>query len=547
LLGLDGATFDLLMPWVREGKLPHLKRILSSSAYGELNSTIPCTTPVAWSTVFTGKNAGKHSIYDFRESFHRNQKRPLISLKSIQGATLWHIFSHFGKRSVLLNVPLTYPPEPLNGVMVSGMMTPDENVDYTFPLQLKKEISARFPNYRINIDISKYDTRFHQDALSFLEEVEKSFSTRRDLLFYLMENERWDFLFAVFVLPDRIQHLFWKYIDPKNDSFRSSKAGKEIYERIVSLYSMEDKFLGEIYDNLAPQDYLFIISDHGFGGTDAYINVNTLLQNWGYLKVKHKAISKKAFFKLWRFGESKPIAKLMPDNIQRLIRKTIRKRRSSFRSEIEELVDYGRTKAFFGSIPSQGIYINIERDKRGIPKNRSKYDIIRNDIKNRLLEIIDPSDGKRVIDTVYFAEELFYGDFVKWAPDIIFIARNYSYLGRQHIGLSENISYYFNEPNGFHRREGIFIAVGPDIESKNINSDLNLQDIAPTVLYALGHPIPIDMDGETITEIFNSKRLDIEEIKKIEKINFNDGWNNIYSDEEAERIYSRLRSLGYIE
>ena len=96
LLGLDGATFDLLLPWIKQGKLPHMEKLLKDGVIAELESTIPCTTPVAWSTVFTGKNPGKHGIFDFRESFHRNPGRPLISLNSIRATRLWKMLNATG-------------------------------------------------------------------------------------------------------------------------------------------------------------------------------------------------------------------------------------------------------------------------------------------------------------------------------------------------------------------------------------------------------------------------------------------------------------------
>ena len=546
LLGLDGATFDLLLPWIKQGKLPHMEKLLKDGVNAELESTIPCTTPVAWSTVFTGKNPGKHGIFDFRESFHRNPGRPLISLNSIRATRLWKMLNATGKKAILLNVPLTFPPEPLDGIMVSGMMTPSEKSKFTYPSEIKGELLARFPDYTVDIDIPKYDTQFLKDGLEFLGDVEKSFKARKDAFFYFLNEKPWDFLFAVFILSDRIQHLFWKYIDPKDNEFRQTEHGQQLHNRILALYQMQDEMIGEIASTLQEYDSLFIISDHGFGGTEAYINVNTLLEKWGYLKLKPKAFGKRVFFKIWEIGESNFAKKLIPDSIQRQVRSRIRKTRSSFKSDLEELIDYDNTKAIFASIPCQGIYINATLSD-GTSMPAEEYGRLRDELKHKLLELIDDKTGEKIMDAVYYREELYSGPYVKWAPDIVFIARNYAYLGRQHIGAPSSISDYRAFPNGFHRPQGIFIACGNGIKTNVRLERFHLQDIAPTILYSLGNPIPSDMDGRVLEDIYTSEYLSDHPILSTDESDSHSESEIVYSQNEAEEIQRRLRSLGYIE
>jgi predicted AlkP superfamily phosphohydrolase/phosphomutase len=133
LLGIDGGTFSLLEPWMDDGTLPNFAKVRAEGAIGPLASTVPPTTPTAWTTCFTGVNPGKHGIYDFRESPLLHPERPLITLSSVKAPRLWHRLNKVGRKTAILNVPITYPPEPLDGCMISGMLTPGPEAEFSYP------------------------------------------------------------------------------------------------------------------------------------------------------------------------------------------------------------------------------------------------------------------------------------------------------------------------------------------------------------------------------------------------------------------------------
>ena len=151
LLGLDGATYDLLDPWMDAGLLPNLKDLLARGAKGVLRSTDPPTTPPAWTSVLTGVNPGKHGIFDFRDSFHRDPRRPLVSSRSMKAPRIWQILNAAGLRTAIMNVPITFPPEPLDGFMISGMMTPNDEADYTYPSELKARLDGMVGHYVVDV------------------------------------------------------------------------------------------------------------------------------------------------------------------------------------------------------------------------------------------------------------------------------------------------------------------------------------------------------------------------------------------------------------
>jgi predicted AlkP superfamily phosphohydrolase/phosphomutase len=548
LLGLDGGTFYLLRPWIEEGLMPNLGKIMEQGAWGDLASTTPATTPPAWSTCVTGKNPGKHGIYDFRESFLRDPQRSLVNSKSLRAKKLWHILSEHGKKVGLVSVPLTYPPEAVNGFTISGLLTPGPESTYTYPPELKDELLNAIGDFVVNIDIPKYDVDALEDALAFLQDILYSLHKRRDAFFHLMAERQWDFFMIVFIFADRIQHLFWKYIDPQTKLY-NTKRGALLREKIRECYGAFDELLGQLVARLDEETQLLIMSDHGFGPTRAWIYVNTFLARLGLLKLKPgKAITKFLFCQAESLGEAPWIKKLLPGTFQRAVRHRIRATRSSFRSEVESAIDWNHTKAFFASIASQGIFINVKRDGLGLVDPGQEYQQLRQYIKEKLLELRDSWTREQVVDKVMFKEEIYSGQEAQFAPDLIFVARKYAYLGRHHFGYIKMIRSADNVPVGFHRANGIFIARGSMIQGGKQIADANIADIAPTVMYALGLPVPDDMDGKVLEGALREEILRNRPVEYAKaELKQEETGEEIYSAEESEKIKERLRSLGYIE
>ena len=548
LLGLDGGTFSLLRPWIEEGLMPNLGKIMDQGTWGDLTSTIPATTPPAWSTCVTGKNPGKHGIYDFRESFLRDPQRSLVNSKSLRAKKLWQILSDHGKKVGLVSVPLTYPPEAVNGFAISGLLTPGPESTYTYPPDLKEQLIRAIGDFVVNIDIPQYDVNALEDALAFLRDILHSLHKRKDAFFHLMAKHEWDFFMIVFIFADRIQHLFWKYIDPQTELYHTKRASL-LREKIRECYRAFDEMLGQLLARLDEETQLLIMSDHGFGPTRAWIFVNTFLARLGLLKLKPgKAITKFLFCQAEGLGEAPLAKRLLPEKFQRAVRHRIRATRSSFRSDVESAIDWDNTKAFFASIASQGIFINVKRNGLGLVDPGQEYGQLREFIKEKLLELRDPWTGEQVVDKVMFKEEIYSGSEAQFAPDLIFVAREYAYLGRQHFGYLKIIRSADKVPVGFHRANGIFIARGSMIQRGKQIQGANIADIAPMVMYTMGLPVPDDMDGKVLEgalreEILRSRPVEYARAE----LGPESEQEEIYSAEESEKIKERLRSLGYIE
>ena len=554
LIGLDGATWTFFKPLMDEGAFPHLQAITERGAWGSLASTNPPTTPPAWSTCVTGLNPGRHGIYDFRESPLKYPDRPLISSRSVQGPKLWHHVNRAGRSAGVLNVPITYPPEPIDAFMISGMMTPSQESDYAQPRDLKDRLQAAIGEYVVNVDIPRYDVEHEDDANEFLDDIIHSFRKRRDAFFWLQSEYSPDFFMAVFIITDRIQHLFWKMMDPAFDDYHTDR-GQRTRERIVAAYQEVDDMLGQVVRGLDGNTDLVLVSDHGFGGTRAWLNVNRWLADEGLLTaMAGKALRWRLFNVAMHLDETSLVRTLMPTPWRRGIRKRIRQTRSSFKNDLEGVIDWDQTQAFFASIPAQGIFINERRD--GVRTSAGCVDpadvpALQARLRDGLLALRDPWDGEPVVDRVWFREEVYHGPETEFAPHVLLVARNYGTLGRQLLGTGQVVETSLNMANGFHRPDGILAALGPSFRAGQHIDDAAIIDVTPTILYDMGLPVPSDLDGRVLTEAFRPgaiKEMDVRAepvttAEVAEATARDDG----YSDAEAAEIEERLRGLGYLE
>jgi len=268
IIGLDGATFDLIAPWANEGKLPNFKKLMKKGTWGELESTIPHVTPPAWTSMTTGKNPAKHGIFEFMGMERTNDEWEfrLYTSRNKKTKEIWNYLGN--KKSIVINLPLTYPPYKINGLMVTGMLTPDTDSNFTYPKELKKEILKLFPSYKIELNWSEYKGKKQK----FLKDLYKMTDERIKLFWYFLKMD-WQFFFFVFIGTDRIQHIIW------DDN------------ELLKYYMYLDEFLGELMKKIKNEDtYLFLVSDHGFSKVKKEVYINTFFVQEGYLslKIKHR-------------------------------------------------------------------------------------------------------------------------------------------------------------------------------------------------------------------------------------------------------------------
>ncbi len=488
VIGLDGATWDLITPWVNAGALPNIERLLNEGVHSELISTLPNFTGPAWTSIFTGKNPGKHGIFDFFD-LRSDDLRP-ISSKDVKSKTLWKILSLYLKRVIVINVPVTYPPAKVNGVIVTGLLTPGEESDFTYPPNLKEELlkSGYVIEPGTNI-LRAFSLSFTDEMISklvgtFNENAEK----KAEVAFKLMQRYDWDLLFIVFEGTDRMGHYLWRE--------QSLDALKKHYQKL-------DLIIGEFQKRVTRNTTVIILSDHGMAQIKKKFYINNWLINRELLRVK-AGITK--IFKYYTLKFGMTCAKLLADlhfPVQGILgSKRVMKRMYQVASP-KNIIDRDRTKAEYPTWTSSGIIVNQEALAK-----KEEYEQLIDCLVSELNDLKDPETGERILEA-FKREALYSGAYVKKAPDII-LDMNPGYDLTNIISLDRKITQNpITDIKGCpevrsatHTKNGVLILHGPNVKKGITLNDKSVYDVAPTILYLLGIPVPSDMDGEVIGDAF---------------------------------------------
>jgi len=493
VIGLDGACMDLIKLWTGEGKLPTFEKLMSEGSYGNLESVTPPLTIPAWNCLATGKNPGKLGCFGFFQKVYGSYDFRL-SASLMKEKDIWDILSDYGKKVFVINAPNVISAHKINGYMIAGFLcVSEENLAYPKSLRdLLRDINYK----RVSPDLIPFLTGSDYKISRMLKETTES---NCKVLFHFLEKD-WDFGFVVFQELDGAGHKFW---DRKNI--------------LLKHYQNMDRKLKEILSKLNDvnnEANIIIVSDHGFGPNKRVFLINEWLIKKGLLKLR-----KKTYFVLI----NTLIRIIKEQNILKILKLLMKFPHllpiyeSLFRRAQMAPILWDKTKAFCCGEWGM-ICVNLSgREPRGIVKEE-EYEQLRTEIIEGLAEISVKA---------YRREELYHGKYLEHAPDIIIQIDDYVNSVAGKIGYNKEFvkGFIFK---GYHNRiNGTFIAWGPNIKENNeINA--KIYDIAPTILHMFGIPIPRDMDGRVLKEIFKGE-LAMREIK--------------YQLDERERIKKKLGEL----
>jgi predicted AlkP superfamily phosphohydrolase/phosphomutase len=547
VVGLDGATFDLLRPWMEAGHLPTLEKLAREGCTGRMTTTVPPVTAPAWTSFMTGKNPGKHGLYDFRKRTKGSYDFVPVSSANREGRAIWDIIGQAGRRVIVVNVPMTYPPQPVNGLMITGMLTPRGRDNFTHPSGLQKELEEKIGKYIIFPE----EVYAKGQVDGFLGALYQAAAKRLEAVRYLMQAYPWDFFMVVFNETDVIQHGLWSCMDadhPRHDPAESHLYG----DAILKFYQWLDRALTEIMAELDSNTLLMVMSDHGAGPLYSFMYANNLLADVGLLQFKKQPLArlKRLSFKLG----------VTPRNVYGLLlkvglgrlRRSLDKRRGGY-SLLKKWflsfsdVDWSRTEAYSVG-PIGQIYINLKgREPQGIVHPGKEYERVRTRITDTLETLSSPGSGESLIKHIYKKEELYWGKHLNDAPDIVFLPRKLETVA---LGDFEFPSNCLIEPaygiSAHHRMEGILLLSGKNIRSGVKLHEAEITDLAPTILYALDLPIPDDMDGKVLTQVFDESALNVRPVRYSDSSSDAAHSGLEYTEEDEEEIVKRLRGLGYL-
>jgi predicted AlkP superfamily phosphohydrolase/phosphomutase len=511
VFGIDGGTWDLMLPLIKAGKLPAVKRLRDLGMYGQLKSTFPYSSFPAWTTAITGVNPGRHGITDFTRRCSGQDKLIFLNSRHRSLPTVFDILSQRRRRVASLGIPATSPPDPINGVMIGGFDCPvavSAHKSMVHPPQLGRVLYRKFGEYPYG-SISEFRITpgwYARARKVLLDNIDK----RQDIFHWLWRQNRWDLFWMVFPETDTAQHHFWNLHDPDSPRHDPQLAA-QFGDTIVQIYQCIDRVLQSFLDVLSGRDTLIVMSDHGFGGAGStVIYLNLWLAQQGYLKFKSGRRAAKSRRDLVDYLLSN-----LPDRLpQWLFRKGSRWMGSLESRRRFSGIDWSNTTAFSeesNSLP--GIWCRLQgRDPKGTVASSQRKQLLE-DIHRKLLSWRCPWTGHPVIKQVHRREEIFSGPYVPMIPDLILepaFIDGYS----QSIGNSRRAAT--DQPiqclprkrqqggkgsgfSGTHRRHGVFIAHGAGVKGGPV-SEIDIVNIAPTILYHLNETIPDWMEGSPVIQ-----------------------------------------------
>lgn len=566
ITGIDGATLNLIIPLVKEGRLPNFGRLINEGACGRLRSVPNQRSAAAWTSLMTGKNPGKHGIYEFYEYVPGTYDIRFLNAGNRNSESLWGLLSRHGKKVIVINVPMTYPAEEVNGILISGLDAPgSKSKGFMYPPGLSRELTEKFGDYLLEPGITGLIVEGRIDEA--IEMLHKELDQKYDITNYLMDTYPWDFFMVVFRSLDAVQHCFWKYMDPLHPGY--TPEGNKLYGNVIcDVYKKLDSFIGKLLAKFDEKVVFMIVSDHGFGRKHcATAQLNQWLESKGYLHMNRRSGS--LLPKRYQSLQAKYLAgiyKAIVGKTSRRFKEKLVKLFPEIRNKVQSRlifagIDWSRTRAYSDHL-FPNIMINLKgREPLGTVEEDEHREIIKK-IKTELLECRDNKTGERIVEAVFEKDEIYSGPYTEYAPDLLVRWREDIIINGIEIENSHHkcSTLSISHPpipgedsriiSGDHQLDGIIFVKGPAIKQNHELKNAEIIDIAPNVHYQLNCPIPDDVDGKIFTKAYErsylTKNLIIEEVIGSELRNGTRS-GSIYSKEDSEAIAERLRNLGYLE
>ena len=356
VLGLDGVPCSLLKKFARNGVMPHVAELLEVGTLAHMKASIPEVSSTSWSTFMTGVNPGRHGIYGFMDLTPENYAWKFPNANDMQSKTIWEIAGEHDKRSVIINVPSTYPAKPLNGKLVAGFVALDLK-KASYPESMYDFLKSM--NYRLDVNASKAVTAMEE----FKDDIMQTFQKRQEAIRSLYDREDCDLFVAAITETDRLHHYLWSALED---------SASPHHEFFINFYRQLDQFIGSFVEQVGEKIPFIMLSDHGFTRIEAEIYLNHFLRQKGYLK----------------------LTKEKPKSFEDL----------DFSSQA------------FALDPSR-IYIHRKNRFANGSVRPEDYENIRNSLKQDLLSI--QVNEKPVIKEVRMKEDLYEGRCYDLAPDLV--------------------------------------------------------------------------------------------------------------------------------
>lgn len=513
ILGLDGATLSLLRPWAEAGELPTFKRLFEESVYGELESTEPPVTIPAWLTFATSRTPEDLDMYGFTH-FNRETRELELTHDRYVSGKLWDVVSDQGGRSVVFNIPGSYPWQGIDGTIIAA--APEYKESYAYPEERWDELVDLVDGYKLRIDAESGTEEYVEQGLDL---VEKRFTAFE----HFIQEENPDLAVGLIRAPDRIAHHYWnEEVSADND--------------LLAVYRAVDRRLGEFLDRHEDEN-IVIMSDHGFEAVETYFAVNHVLEQHGFATLTDSGSTGRAALGKLRVAARRALSKveLLTFVRRHVPEETVRSVPSGSTLGLDNALSLGRidwdeTVALADSGGKTALIYAFEEDA-------DERERVLSDIETALHDAASAAE----ID-VTFTPTRRTGVHT---PDLKMTVQTSGVYTSSRFDVDGAV---FHEDSSGHAMNGIFFAQGPDFRDGHI-ADARLIDIAPTILHGLGMRVPEYMSGNVL-DVFSPESGLSQRGTKRYKFSGKDAVaeGGVLGDEEREtEVKDRLRDLGYID
>lgn len=534
VIGIDAGCLPVFERLFEDDRIPTIERLCSEGVTAPLESQIPPWTPSAWPSIYTGVNPGKHGAVGFVG--YDGYDWHVTSNDDVHEHPLWTLLDRHGHSSVVVNAPVTHPPDEFDGAVIPGFLGPEDPDCH--PDGVLDGVRDAIGDYRVYPKYTRDD-----DSLSDVEKIaeyETLVGMRGAAFRYLVDEFEPDLGFVQFQKTDTVFHEF--------------DGDEAMVERV---YEATDEQIASILEAYDP-DRIFLVSDHGMGPYDGYeFQLNEFLRDEGYLETTtggkgmpswtpmRRRLREGEEYDTWEPGTAARLAAVAARSgiTARRIRIALEKvglaevakkyAPGGVSRTANEQVDFANSKAYVRARTELGVRINLEgRDPEGVVPV-DEYDEVREELI-RTLQAVETPDGEPFFETVAPREQYFHGENADDTVDIVTIPNEFEHALSEQVGDGE----YFGPVEPWnHKLDGVFVAMGEGIDESQSLEHVHLFDVAPTVMAAMGVPVSDRMDG-TVAPI----------VDPVDSISYPTVGESEQREQASpdEAVTDRLADLGYL-